>query len=175
MRLVPEQDAADNQLIPLRIGNAQLSPGSRGRPQSASGAWTGVAGVVAALGSALLLRDWAQAGTVKTLAVLFTTAASMITVDLLVYRVRSNASREMSRQPQRGFDLLRVVQKLMGFWLTIGVIAALYALIPEYRNPFYAPFQDAALLLLPALVLVSPLYIAYVDRRQDDPVDSYAQ
>jgi protein-S-isoprenylcysteine O-methyltransferase Ste14 len=48
-------------------------------------------------------------------------------------------------------------------------------LIPEYSNPFYAPFKDAALLLLPGLLVMSPFYIAYVDRRQNDPCDAYAQ
>jgi protein-S-isoprenylcysteine O-methyltransferase Ste14 len=176
IRLVLEQEAAGIQVARLgTAGDARDSPRLRERPRSASGAWTGAAGVIAALGSALLLRDWSQAGYLKTLAVLFASAAVMVGVDLLVYRVRSNPGREMTRQPQRGFDVLRVAQKLLGFWLTIGIIAALYGLIPEYRNPFYTPFKDAALSLLPALLVVSPLYIAYVDSRQDNPVDSYAQ
>jgi hypothetical protein len=136
---------------------------------------TGAAGAVAALGSAFLLQHWPQTDTIKTLAVLFTTAGVMIGVDLLVYRVQRNAGREMTRQPKRNLDLLRVGQKLVGFWLTIGIIAALYALIPEYQNAFYTPFKDAALLLLPALTIVSPFYIAYVDRRQDEPIDAYAK
>ena len=176
MRLVVEQEAAGAH------GALQDSPGiARNpstlpeRPRSASGAWTGAAGIIAALGSAFLLRGWPQTDTIKTLAVLAATAGVMIGVDLLVYRVQRNAGREMSRQAQRGFDLLRIAQKLVGFWLTIGIIATLYALIPEYQNAFYAPFKEAALFLLPAVLVVSPFYIAYVDRRQDDPVDAYAQ
>jgi protein-S-isoprenylcysteine O-methyltransferase Ste14 len=176
MRLVLEQPAARAEAASLdTAANAPVASTRPRRPKSASGALTGGAGVAAALGSAILLRDWSQAGAVKTLAVLFATAAAMIAVDLLVYRVQGNAGREMTRQPQRGPDLLRVARKLVGFWLTIGIIAALYALIPEYKNAFYAPFKEAALLLLPALVVVSPFYIAYVDRRQNDPVDAYAQ
>jgi isoprenylcysteine carboxyl methyltransferase (ICMT) family protein len=176
MRLVLEQETAGAQAARLRAaGDAGTSSPLRERPRSASGALTGAAGVIAALGSALLLRDWPQTDIIKTLAVLFTTAAAMIGVDLLVYRVHRNAGREMTRQPKRALDLLRVAQKLMGFWLTIGIIAALYALVPEYKNAFYTPFKDAALLLLPALLVASPFYIAYVDRRQNDPVDSYAQ
>ncbi|HVY98413.1 MAG TPA: isoprenylcysteine carboxylmethyltransferase family protein [Dongiaceae bacterium] len=178
MRLVVEQDnaaPAGPAVAPDAAGAARNSPAPCARPRSASGAWTGAAGVVAALGSAFLLRDWAQAGTIKTLAVLLITAGAMIGVDLLVYRVHRNAGREMTRQPKRGLDLLRVGQKLVGFWLTIGIIAALYALIPEYQDAFYAPFKDAARMLLPALLVASPFYIAYVDRRQDDPADAYAQ
>jgi len=176
MRLVLEQETAGAQVAHLgATRDAGNSSPLRERPPSASGALTGAAGAIAALGSALLLREWPQTGTIKTLAVLFATAAVMIGVDLLVYRVQRNAGREMTRQPQRRLDLLRVAQKLVGFWLTIGMIAALYVLIPEYKSPFYAPFKDAALLLLPALLVVSPFYIAYVDRRQNDPVDAYAQ
>ncbi|HNB25664.1 MAG TPA: isoprenylcysteine carboxylmethyltransferase family protein [Alphaproteobacteria bacterium] len=152
-----------------------LNPHLRERPKSASGVLTGIAGVVAALSSAFLLRDWPQADHIKTLAVLFATTAVMIGVDLLVYRVQRNPGREMTRHPKRGLDLVRVAQKFLGFWLTIGTIAALYALIPEYKNAFYTPFKDAALLLLPAALVVSPFYITYVDRRQDKPVDAYAQ
>ena len=165
IRLVPGQQA----------GGVEVSPPPCVRPRSASGAWTGAAGIAAALGSAYLLRDWTQGGTLKTLAVLFATAALMIGVDLIVYRVQRHAGREMAGQPQRSLDLLRVGRKLVGFWLTIGIIAAAYAVIPEYKNAFYDPFKQAALLLLPALLVVAPFYIAYVDRRQNDPIDAYAQ
>jgi hypothetical protein len=176
MRLVLEQETAGAQVARLgTAGNIQTASAVRERPRSASGALTGAAGVIAALGSAILLRDWSEAATIKTLAVLLCTAGFMISVDLLVYRVYRNAGREMARQPKRRLDVLRVAQKLVGFWLTIGTIASLYVLIPEYKNAFYTPFKDAALLLLPALLVVSPFYIAYVDRRQNDPVDSYAQ
>jgi len=180
MRLVHESEAAATEAARAdptgnAIVNGPAPSAPRARPKSASGLLTGAAGVIAALGSAFLLRDWAQAGTLKTLAVLGTTAGVMIGVDLLVYRVQRNAGREMTREPKRGLDLIRIGQKLVGFWLTIGIIATLYALIPEYQNAFYAPFKEAALLLLPAVLVASPFYIAYVDRRQNDPVDAYVQ
>jgi hypothetical protein len=176
VRLVLEPDATGAEVARLDTGaKDRVSPVLHERPKSASGAWTGVAGVIAAILSASLLRDWAQTGTIKTLAVLLATAAAMIAVDLLVYKVQRNAGREMTRAPQRRRDVLRVGQKLVGFWATIGIIAVLYGLIPEYQNAFYTPFKEAALLLLPPVLVLSPFYIAYVDRRQDDPVDAYAQ
>jgi hypothetical protein len=174
VRLVLGQEAAGAELAHSQTAARDASIVAE-RPRSASGALTGAAGIAAALGSAFLLRDWSQAGTIKTLAVLFASAGVMIGVDLIVYRVQGNAGREMTWRPKRGLDLLRVGQKLVGFWATIGVIAALYALIPEYRDPFYAPFKEAALSLLPALLVASPFYIVYVDRRQDQPCDAYAQ
>ncbi|MGE0007620.1 MAG: isoprenylcysteine carboxylmethyltransferase family protein [Parvibaculaceae bacterium] len=144
-------------------------------PRSAGGLLTGTAGIIAALAGMGLLRGWDEAGYLKTLAVLALSAVAMAATDLLVYRVRDNPTTELARRPVRPFDLPRIVRKLAAFWLTIGAIAALYALLPEYGNAFYRPFKDAALLLLPGLIVVSPFYIAYVDRRQRDPVDAYAQ
>ena len=60
----------------------------------------------------------------------------------------------------------RVTQKLVGFWLTIGALAAAYCLLPPYATDFFAPFREAALWCLPALVVFSPFYIALVDQRQ---------
>jgi protein-S-isoprenylcysteine O-methyltransferase Ste14 len=137
--------------------------------------WTGVAGVLTAIASALLLRDWTEAIHLKTLAVLALSGVAMALVDLLIYRVELNHTTGLAREPIRPIDPWRLVQKLVGFWLTIAVIATLYALLPEYGNASYRPFKDAALFLLPGLVAISPFYIAYVDRRQRDPVDAYAQ
>jgi hypothetical protein len=89
--------------------------------------------------------------------------------------VQSNESTGLSRPPLRAMDTARVARKFLGFWMTIGVIALLYAIIPEYHKDFYQPFKDAALLLLPAVLVASPFYIAYVDRRQREPFDAYAQ
>jgi protein-S-isoprenylcysteine O-methyltransferase Ste14 len=134
-----------------------------------------VAGVFAAIVGALLLRDWSEAAYLKTLAVLALSGAAMVAVDLLIYRVELNPTTGLARQPIRPIDPLRIVQKLIGFWFTLAVIAALYALLPEYGNAFYRPFKDAALFVLPGLVVVSPFYIAYVDCRQREPADAYAQ
>src|SRR5581483_6713978 len=143
MRLVLDQQTVGTELATFDVASdAPPSSTLRQRPKSASGVLTGAAGVITGLVSAFLLRDWSQTGTIKTLAVLGTTAVAMVAVDLLVYGVQRNAGREMSRQPRLKLDLLRMAQKLVGFWGTIGVIAALYALIPEYANAFYAPFKE---------------------------------
>ncbi|WP_164753428.1 MULTISPECIES: isoprenylcysteine carboxylmethyltransferase family protein [unclassified Mesorhizobium] len=144
-------------------------------PGSASGQWTGMAGVLMALANVWLLRDWTEAAHLKTLAVLVLSAAVMLAVDLLVHRVQLNPTTELARDAIRPVDPLRLVHKLVGFWMTIGCIAGLYALLPEYGDAFYQPFKDAALYLLPGLIVASPFYILHVDRRQRDPFDAYAQ
>jgi hypothetical protein len=153
----------------------QKSAEPRPCPPSATSVWTGVAGVAGALVAIVLLRDWLQPSWIKALAVLGCAAAAMLGIDVLVYRVHQNPTTGLAQRPLRPLDPLRVVQKLVGFWLTIGALAILYWLLPEYAGDFDVPFREAALWCLPALVVASPFYIAFVDRRQREPTDAYAQ
>lgn len=145
------------------------------RPRSATAAFTGLAGLLAALGAIVLLQHWLQPPWLKALLVVAATAFAMIAVELGVYRSHRNSSSGLAEAPLRQLDLSRVGQKLVGFWGTLAVIAACYLVIPEYAGAFYAPFKSAALWCLPGLALAAPFYIAWVDRRQSDPVDAYVQ
>ena len=143
-------------------------------PRSASSAWVGAAGIVAALIAIAVLQPWLQPSWMKALAVLGIVAATMMVVDAAVHRLRGEAWG-LGSAPLRPLDLVRVGQKLVGFWLTMAALTAAYALLPVYTDASFAPFKAAALACLPALVIVSPFYIAYVDRRQPDPDDAYMQ
>jgi protein-S-isoprenylcysteine O-methyltransferase Ste14 len=145
------------------------------RPRSATGLLTGLVGAIAAITAALLLRDWLQPVWLKSLTVLAAAAAAMLIVEIGIYRSHLNPTTGLSGQPLRPFDPVRVTQKLIGFWVTIGLIAVGYGLFPEYARDLYQPFKEAALWCLPALIVLSPFYIAWVDRRQRDPDDAYAQ
>lgn len=137
--------------------------------------WTGLAGVVAAAVAIVLLRDWLQPGWLKTLAVAGATAGAMVVVDALILRSVLNPSSGLASATVRPLDLARVGLKLVGFWSTIAVLALAYAVLDQYALDSFASFKSAALWLLPGLVVVAPLYIAYVDRRQHEPQDAYAQ
>jgi protein-S-isoprenylcysteine O-methyltransferase Ste14 len=140
---------------------------------SAAGPLTGIAGLAVALLAIALLRDWQQSLYLKTLAIVAASGAAMIIVDLQLYRVNLNPTTGLAAAPIRPFNVARTARKLVGFWLTIGVIAALYWLLPVYSDPFYRPFMQACFYCLPALVILAPPYIGYVDRLQLDPADAY--
>ena len=144
------------------------------RPPSASNGWVGGAGIVAALVSIPLLQSWLQPSWLKALAVLGTIAAAMIAADAATHRLR-HAPYGLGSQPLRPLDMVRVGQKLFGLWLTMAVLATAYVMLPVYTDELFAPFREAALACLPALLVISPFYIAYVDRRQPDPNDAYVQ
>ena len=60
-------------------------------PRSASSAWVGIAGIVAALTAIALLQSWLQPSWAKTLTVLGVVAAAMITADAIVHYWRGEA------------------------------------------------------------------------------------
>ena len=160
------------------VGAARPRTGRAGTPsrrRTASGALTGLAGLVAGVAASVLLRYWLEPVAVRGLVVAAAVGVAMLTVDLLVYRVDRNVTRELSDTPLRPLDPRRIAIKLVSFWLTLGMIAAAYALLPIYRDSFYAPFRLGGVLVLPALAVASPLYIAWVDRRQFEPDDAYVQ
>ena len=136
---------------------------------------TGAAGVVALLGAALTLRDWLQPSYIKALATLGIAAALMIVVEVAFYRTHRNTETGLALVPLRPLDWRRVGCKVIGLWLSCGLAAAPYWVIPEFARDYFQPFRAAAVFLLSGLMLISPFYIAFVDRRQQQPEDAYAQ
>jgi protein-S-isoprenylcysteine O-methyltransferase Ste14 len=72
------------------------------------------------------------------------------------------------------FDRMRVVARLIGLAMTLGSITAVYALLPEYQGSFYFPFWNFLEILSPVLLL-TPLYFIWIDRRIAPAHDAYAQ
>lgn len=145
------------------------------RPRSASGVWTGMAGVAGGITAMVLLRGWLEPSWLKATAVLALSAGAMLLVDGLAYRTGGRPTTGLAHQALRPLDFRRLALKLAGFWLTIGILAAAYTVLPPYAAAFFAPSRAVALWCLPMLAVVSPFYIAYVDRRLREPNDAYAQ
>jgi hypothetical protein len=145
------------------------------RPISATATITGPVGLVAAVLALFALRNWDAPPHLKTLAVLALTALPMIAVDAIIFRTWRNSSTGLAGEPIRRFQFDRFLRKLIGFWLTLGALAFLYWLLPEYAQDFYQPFFTAARFSLPILIVAAPFYIAFVDVRQIEPDDAYAQ
>jgi protein-S-isoprenylcysteine O-methyltransferase Ste14 len=154
---------------------SQPAPIDAKRPISATRSLTGLAGVVFAVIAGLVLKRPDMPLHEKTLLVIFGTAAAMIVVDFAMYRTWTNPSAGMALRPINGWNVERILSKLIAFWVTIGVLAAAYLVFPEYHGDFYAQALAAIRLTLPWLLLISPIYVAYVDRRQTEPDDAYAQ
>jgi protein-S-isoprenylcysteine O-methyltransferase Ste14 len=135
----------------------------------------GIAGVIGAGCAIVVLREWPQPSWLKTLVVLGASAAGMILVRLTLNKASSSLSTGIAREPLRPLNPQRIALKLAGLWATVAALALAYAVLSEYASHLYAPFKSAALWCLPGLAAVAPFYVAYVDRRQWEPEDAYAQ
>ena len=102
-------------------------------------------------------------------------AAAMVLVEVGVYRVHRNPSSGLAAGTVNRLDLHRLLRKLVGLGATLGTIAGLYWLFPEYQGSFYAPFWQALKWLAPVLLISVPAYLLFVDLRQKEPEDSYAR
>jgi protein-S-isoprenylcysteine O-methyltransferase Ste14 len=145
------------------------------RPRSPTSTFTGLAGIFAGAAAIVVLHSIGLPGYIRTLLVLGTAAIAMIVVDLVFYRSRWNESSGLAPSVINPLNLARIGKKLVGFWGTIAIILAVYAVLPEYAGSFYDPVREAFLLILPYLAVLSPLYVWYVDQRQRQPDDIYVE
>jgi protein-S-isoprenylcysteine O-methyltransferase Ste14/Fe2+ transport system protein FeoA len=165
MRSLIEQDA---DLAPALVA-------VEGAPCSATALSTGFAGLLGALGSFVLVMHTALAPHLMALGIVAGAAVAMIAVEILDRRACGRTSFALGRALARPLDVARVGRKLIGLTVTLGAIAAAYWLLAEYRRDFFAPFFAAVSFCWPAFAISAPLYVAYVDRRQADPEDVYAE
>ena len=145
------------------------------RPKSATAALTGLAGLAgfAMALAGLVSSPWPVH--VKALSVLAATAIAMIAVDMLYFRTYRNASTGLGTEGLRPLDVERLLRKIIGFVATLSVLAAAYWVLPEYRRDFYEPYWAALHVIVPAALVAAPFYIAFIDRRQREPEDIYAE
>jgi protein-S-isoprenylcysteine O-methyltransferase Ste14 len=101
-------------------------------------------------------------------------AVSIAAVDLLWGKVH--------KRPTTGLDFTRwrpsparAFVKFVGLLGSIGLLALLYALFPEYSGNFYARYFDAAEMALPVCLALSIPYIYWVDGVMISPKDGLWQ
>jgi isoprenylcysteine carboxyl methyltransferase (ICMT) family protein YpbQ len=152
----------------------ESSPGTTTRPASATGLLAGLVGLIVGTVTVFLSTSWSLEPYERALVVALATAVAMVVVEIGWNRVHRLPSTGLAPDAINDWDVKRVLQKLVAFWVIVLVLVAAYFwLIPEYQGDFYLPFKQAALFVLPWLLLVSPFYVAYVDRRQLEPEDGY--
>ena len=139
---------------------------------SASGLWTGPIGLVAAIGALALLHGLDVPSHAKTVLLVLAIVATMAAVETILYGALRKTRQITVPQPA---NWPRIGQKLVGLYATFAVLGALYWLLPLYADTYYQPFVEACLLVLPALLVFSPVYVWFVDGRMAEPNDAYVQ
>ncbi|MGE4251443.1 MAG: isoprenylcysteine carboxylmethyltransferase family protein [Parvibaculaceae bacterium] len=144
------------------------------RPPSATDLLTGLLGAATAGIALAVLAGIALPLHVKALMIIAAAAAVMILAEIALFKTQANPSTGLSPALLRPFSAERTFRKLIGFLATLSAVGVAYWLLSEYQGDFYDPYWAALRLCVPWILLLSPVYIAYVDRRQVEPEDAYA-
>jgi hypothetical protein len=143
------------------------------RPDSATHAAVAWSGVVCMLLAVTLLNFWSPVRTLawQALIVMAATALGVFAPDLLWQHVQ----RRALAAPRAG-NWPRSLTKLAGLAGSVGFIALLYWLLPEYATRgFYAQYWRALEVVLPLWAAVALPYLYWVDRRLSAPHDALWQ
>jgi len=134
---------------------------------------TGFGGFLIAV---MLLRYWQQPDAITAaLITLAALALPMILLDLLGQRGEHHRRNAGLGTPATTIDWRRIGIKLLGYYLTLAIIALIYWLFPVYRGNFYRPFWAVLEIVIPFLVLIAVPYFVWLDRRMQRPQDGYWQ
>jgi protein-S-isoprenylcysteine O-methyltransferase Ste14 len=142
-------------------------------PKSATHAVVAWIGVSTMLASCCVLNFWAPFKEISYLAliVMACTALGIFIPDLLWQKIQRHTLMSL---PAAG-DFERTLTKCVGLVASIGFVALLYWLTPEYHAQFYDTYYKALKVLLPPWAIAAPFYIYWVDRRLPQPRDSLWQ
>lgn len=140
-------------------------------------------GAVAAVGLAAFLlgifivradRPFGDNVVNSALFVIALTAGAIFLVDLIWQKVHL--------RPSTGLDFShddpswhRTLTKFAGLLASMGFIAFLYWLLPEYHGTYYAHYYDMLRTVLPPWLLLALPYFYLIDRRMPKPQDGYWQ
>ncbi|MGH8231812.1 MAG: isoprenylcysteine carboxylmethyltransferase family protein [Steroidobacteraceae bacterium] len=154
---------------------ASVRTDRRAPPTSATHAVVAWIGTVSMLASVVVLNFWPPFQQVAYLAliVMGCTALGVFIPDLLWQRVQR---RVLTAAPAAS-DWGRVGTKCIGLIGSVGFVALLYWLFPEYNqgDEFYGNYYRALRLLLPLWAVVAVPYLWWVDRRMPQPYDGLWQ
>jgi hypothetical protein len=144
------------------------------RPPSVVSVWVTTSAAVVFVAAVFLLR-WV--GLDLTGVVLGSMAIFIVyqaCLELFVRKVHRNPSTGLvfSRDQFRAnFSIPRTLVKLAGFYLTIGVLALIYWLVPLYSRELYRPMWDVLRMLAPWAIPLNAIYFLIIDALMANPRD----
>lgn len=103
---------------------------------------------------------------------ILTTASAIFISELVFFKTHLRASTGLNFKASNP-SWRRTFTKFLGLLASLGFIALLYWLFPEYQGDFYNNYYSMLKVVLPWGLLGSIPYIYFVDSHQIDPKDSY--
>ena len=145
------------------------------KPKSATHGLVALSGLVFFLLAAIFLKFGNNFGGDIVICALFLIGCQALGVFIPDLIWQQSYLRPSTGLNWKGFspNWSRSAMKILGFWGTIGLLAFLYWLFPEYRGGFYERFFKAFEYIAPYLVIASVPYIFFVDGVMREPHDGY--
>jgi protein-S-isoprenylcysteine O-methyltransferase Ste14 len=152
-------------------------------PPSATRGWIVAAGFAAWFGALWVLRSFKFADAVLA-AVLCLGAAAAVNylLDVLVLKIHKSPANGLDWKARRP-SLHRTAIKFVGFLASLGFIALLYWIFPEYSRDFfgenrnhpvfYGEYRELLIRIIPWWIILSIPYIYFVDSFQKDQEDGF--
>ena len=145
------------------------------RPQSATHGIITAIGVAAFLLAFIIVRINHPFGNNLVNSALFImgmTAGAIFIIDLAWQKVHLRSSTGLDF----GYDnssWSRSLYKLAGLFGSLGFIAFLYWLFPEYHNKSYDSYYEMLRIILPPWIVLALPYFFLIDRKMREPFDGY--
>lgn len=145
------------------------------RPQSATHGMVAATGLVAfllAIGIVRAARPFGDNLVDSVLFIMGVTAGAIFLVDM--------AWQKVHLRPSTGIDFhydnpswSRSLLKLAGLLGSMGFVAFLYWLFPEYHGEFYNRYYEMLRIILPPWLILALPYFFFIDRKMREPFDGY--
>ena len=107
-------------------------------------------------------------------AVCLSLATPIIVMEAIFLKTYQNPSTELDfSKPHKDWQFFLVLNKLLGLGATIGFVALLYWVFPEYQGDFYDRYYQFLTIVTPLWLVVSVPYFFLVTRYMQKPKDGY--
>ena len=161
-------------MLMASIADPVIQPVPLVRPKSAVSAGVGVAGLAGLFAWFAVARHYGMSGPYSALTNVAACGVPMVLWSLLVDKVHRNPSTgiDWDSPPKplaETFDLS--LTKLAGLWATWAIIGSIYALCRFYWAGNYAFAMTCFTVAAPLLLVASPFYVMWLDRRLKHPKD----
>ena len=110
--------------------------------------------------------------TVACLIAVLTSIATVVAIDLVVFRRQSAQGAEAGPRQRQTIAFGRIAVKLLALYAAFGMAWIVYSSFSEYGE-FYGRFFNALALVLPFILVLAVPYFVLVDRFMADPEDGY--
>lgn len=148
-------------------------------PKSPTNMIINCVGLLISLASIFWLREYGQHYSASTGGIIITCLALAVPIIVLEwlflkpYRNKSAGLNFSSGHTGENSNLKRTAVKLVGFYASLGFVAFVYWIFPEYRGGYYDGFFNVVKSILLAWVLIAIPYFYFVDRAMVQPKDGY--